>query len=200
MNSPDPRKALEALASEHGLPILRYLRDHPWALASQVSEALGIHTTTASRHLVAFHEAGFLERRDHPAKRPTFAYRLKSPVVRLELDLGESVESNDAVALASALIGGLLESLERIGGARLAASFVAGAFGGGDWRSGLANRLTSATDSRAAVLSLIEDARRTLTDLVGAATATRLLRMATERAAEGRGDIVEAMGLPEATP
>ncbi len=200
MNPPDPRKALEALASEHGLPILRYLREHPWTHASQVSEALGIHTTTASRLLIAFHEAGFLERRDHPARRPTFAYRLKSPIVRLELDLGETVESNDAVALASALIGGLLESLDRIGGARLTASFVTGVFGAGDWRAGLGERLSSASDARAAVLSLIEDARRTLSDLVGPATATRLLRMATERAAEGRGDIVEAIGLPEATP
>src|SRR2546428_13216990 len=136
MTPPDPRKALEALASEHGLPILRYLRDHPWALASQVSKALGIHTTTATKHLGAFHEVGFLERRDHPAKRPTYAYRLKSPVVRLELDLGEAVESADAESLGSALLEALLESLERIGGTRRPGAVVARAFGRGGRRGG----------------------------------------------------------------
>jgi len=200
MSPPDPRKALEALASEHGLPILRFLRDRDWTLASQVSEALGIHTTTASKHLTAFYDAGFLARREHPARRPTHAYRLKSPVIRLEFDLAERVESSDAVALGAAFFEALMEALEHVGGARLTGDLVTRALGGGDWRPALGARLSAIDDPRAAFLSLIGDTRQSLANLVGHATADRLVRMAMERAAEGRADLVAAIGLPEAMP
>ncbi len=195
MNPPTSKKALGALASEHGLPILRYLRGRDWAHASQVAEALGIHTTTASKHLAAFYEAGFLERRDHAAKRPTFAYRLKSPVIHLELDLAERVASSDAIVLGSAIFEALHDSVHRVGGNHLAGELFGGLFGGGDWRPAFGQRIAAAADPRSALLNLVEDARRTLAGLVGSSTAGQLLRMAVETASDGRADIASAIGL-----
>jgi len=200
MNEADPRRALEALASAHGLPILRHLLGRDWVLASQVADALGIHTTTASKHLAAFHEAGFLERRAHPAKRPTFAYRLTSPVIRLEFDLAERMEPSDTVRLGSTFLQTLLDALGQMGGTRLTRAFTDSLLGVGDWRTGLANRLASASDARSTLLSLIDDARQTLANLVGPATGGRLLRKALDAAGEGHADLVAAMGLPEAAP
>jgi len=195
MNPPDPRKALDALASDHGLPILRFLRDREWAHASEIADALGIHTTTASKHLAAFYEAGLLERRAHPAKRPTFAYRLKSPVIRIEFDLAERVEPSDTVALASAFLEALLGSVDKMGGSRLTDALLRGVFGGGDWRPALGRRLGATPDARADLIAVVEDTRLALSGLVGPAAAGQLVRIAMATAGEGRGDIVAAVGL-----
>jgi DNA-binding transcriptional ArsR family regulator len=195
MNAPDPRKALDALASDHGLPILRFVRDREWAHASEVAGALGIHTTTASKHLAAFYEAGLLERRAHPAKRPTFAYRLKSPVIRIEFDLGGRVEPSDTIALASAFLEALLGSVDKMGGPRLTDTLRRGVLGGGDWRPALGRRLAAHADPRSGLIALVEDTRRALSDLVGPAAAGQLVRIAMGTAAEGRGDIAAAVGL-----
>ena len=195
MNAPDPRKALDALASDHGLPILRFLREREWAHASEVAEALGIHTTTASKHLAAFYEAGLLERRAHPAKRPTFAYRLKSPVIRIEFDLAERVEPSDTIALASGFLEALLSSVDKMGGPRLTDALRRGVLGGGDWRPALGRRLSANADPRSGLVAFVEDTRRALSDLVGPAAAGQLVRIAMATAAEGRRDIVAAVGL-----
>ena len=195
MTRPDPRGALEALASEHGLAILRFLRGRGWVLASQVAEGLGIHTTTAGKHLAAFHEAGFLERRDHPAKRPTHAYRLRSPVIRIEFNLGEPAEARDATAAAEAFLEALLDSARKVGGDRLTADLVRGIFHRPDWRQSLQDRMAAADDARTALDGLIADARRVCGVLVGATTTERLLHLAIESGFEGRRDL-----LPEVTP
>lgn len=195
MNAPDPRKALDALASAHGLPILRFLRDREWAHASEVAEALGIHTTTASKHLAAFYEAGFLDRRAHPAKRPTFAYRLKSPIIRVEFDLAERVEPSDTIALGAAFLEALLGSVDKMGGSRLTDALLRGILGGGDWRLALGRRLGAIADPRAGLLAFVEDTQRVLSSFIGSAAAGQLVRIAIAAAGEGRADIVAAVGL-----
>ncbi|MBI4416739.1 MAG: helix-turn-helix transcriptional regulator [Euryarchaeota archaeon] len=193
----DPKKALEALASEHGLPILRFLQGRDWTLASGVAEGLGVHTSTASKYLAIFHDAGFLERRPHPAKRPTFAFRLRSPLIRLEFDLGERVESPDAADLAKAFAGSLLDAAHKVGGARLASNLAGTLFEGPDWRRALDRRFRFAPDARTAMHILLQDARKACGDVLGPAAAGRLVRIALEDASEGRQDVVEALGLQE---
>jgi len=195
MHTPDPRRALEALASEHGLALLRFLRGRGWTLASQVAHGLGIHTTTASKHLAAFHEAGFLERRAHAAKRPTYAYRLRSPVIRLEFTLGEPAEAADASDTAEAFVEALVTSARKVGGAHLTDEFLRGVFGGDDWRPVLRRRIAEAGDPRAALDALVADAQRTCTRLLGAATALRLLRLAIDEGFEGRQDLLPEVPL-----
>jgi len=189
MSTDDLRRALEALASEHGLPILRYLRGRDWALASQVAEGLGIHTTTASKHLAAFHEAGLLERRDHPARRPTHAYRLVSPLIRIEFDLGEQPEAADAAEAAEAFVAALLEGATRVEGHRLADGLAEALFNEEDWRHALRERFAAASP-RTALDALIRDARRTCAEVVGGTTADRLIRLALEIGFEGRHDLL----------
>lgn len=191
----DPRKALEALASEHGLPILRFLRGRDWTLATQVAHGLGVHTTTASKYLVAFHEAGFLDRKEHPARRPTHAYRLRSPVIRLEFDLGERVPTEQAREFGIAFADALLAAAQRVGGTRLTASLARSACGDEDWRACLERRFAETADPREVVDAIVGDARRASTELLGEAAGGRLVRIAWDAAVEGRQDLVAALGL-----
>jgi len=195
MVTADSRRAFEALASEHGLPILKYLQGRDWLLASQVAEGLGIHTTTASKHLAAFHEAGLLERRDHPARRPTHAYRLRSTLIRIEFDLGDRPAASDAGDAAQAFLQALLEAARRVGGDRLASGLAEALFHEEDSRHALQERIDASSDPRAALDILVRDARATCAGLVGGTTADRLVRLALDAAFEGRRDL-----LPEATP
>jgi len=195
MVADDTRRALEALASEHGLPILRFLQGRDWTLASQVAEGLGIHTTTASKHLAAFHSAGLLERRDHPARRPTHAYRLLSPLIRIEFDLGEPAAGAGAAQAAEAFLAALLEGATRVGGHRLADGLAEALFPEGEWRQALRRRVAAASSPRTALDALVRDARRTCAEVVGGRTADRLIRLALEAGFEGRRDL-----LPEVVP
>ena len=193
MNTRDPRRALEALASEHGLAILRFLRGRGWTLASHVAESLQIHTTTASKHLAAFHEAGFLDRQAHAARRPTFAYRLPTPLIRIEFDLAAAADPNQAAEAAEAFLDSLLAAVQRVGGPRISEELVRGLLGGtDDWRRALRVRF-GGTDARTTLDALIEDSRQTCARLVGATTAERLVRHALEDGFEGRRSL-----LPEA--
>ena len=56
-------QAVSLLSGEHSLAILRYLAPGEWRIASDVSRALHIHTTTASKFLAGMHALGFLDRR-----------------------------------------------------------------------------------------------------------------------------------------
>lgn len=194
MESRDPRQALDALAGEHALPILRFLRDREWTLASQVAEGLGIHTTTAGKYLAAFHAAGFVERRSHRSRRATHAYRLRNPVIRIELDLAEPREGEDVSALAEGFVDALLQAAGRVGGTRLQGELVRGALGGEDWRQTLRGDLRS-SDATAQFHRLIAKARRTCEEFVGPAATARLLHLAAKAATEGRADVARALGL-----
>lgn len=196
MVTQDPRPALEALASEHGLSILRFLRGRDWTLASAVAEGLRIHTTTASKHLAAFQDAGFLERQAYASKRPTFVYRLRTDLIRIEFDLAESAEPVDASAVAAAFVDALLSATQRVGGARIAQDLVESIFGATrDWRRALRERFARPGDARIVLDALVADSRNACASLVGTATAARLLRLALDEGFEGRQDL-----LPQVNP
>ncbi len=188
----DPRKALEALASEHGLPILRFLRGRGWILASQVAEGLGVHTSTASKHLASFFEAGIVERRSHTAKRPTFAYRLLTPVVRIELDLAEPAEPADVGDAAEGFAQALLAAAARMGGMPLAADLARTVFGGDDWRDALRATLAASRDPRAFLEGLVHAAGEHCAARLGTVAGRRLVQIALDAAAEGREDLFPA--------
>src|SRR3990172_5433931 len=157
MNTRDPRRALEALASEHGLAILRLLRGRGWTLASHVAESLRIHTTTASKHLAAFHEAGFLAPQPHAAPRPTFAYPPRPPLIRIEFALAGAADPNQAAEAAEAFLDSLLAAVQRVGGPRISEELVRGLLGGtGDWRRAPRVRF-GRTDARTALDPFIQD-------------------------------------------
>ena len=191
----DPRKALHALANEHGLPILRFLRDRDWTLASQVAEGLGIHTSTASKHLAAFYAAGLLDRRPYPSKRPTLAYRLRSNVVRLEINLAGAEEPNDVTDAAHAFLDALMAAAHRVGGPRLAGNLARAIFGTEEWRPALSQRLAT-SDPGAALEGIVASARAACAELIGMASATRLLRMALAVASEGHGELLSMEAPP----
>ena len=190
---------LEALASEHGLPILRFMQGRDWSLASEVAHGLGVHTSTASKYLAVFYQAGFLDREARAAKRPTHAYRLKSPVIRLEFDLAERVAPSEARDFAFAFADALLAASQRVGGPRITASLARAAWGDEDWRASLERQFVSEEHPRAAVDAILRDARRAATDLLGATTGGRLVRMAWNAAVEGRQELVASLGLAEVT-
>ena len=81
------RQAVALLSGDHSLAILRTLRDGDWHLSSEVARSLQIHITTASKFLQRFAELGLVERRPHDAR--TSEYRLRSPRLRFEVDLGD---------------------------------------------------------------------------------------------------------------
>jgi hypothetical protein len=199
MTRHESRRVLEALAGEHGLPILRFLHGRDWSLASEVAHGLSVHTSTASKYLDAFFKAGFLDRAKHVAKRPTHAYRLKSPVIRLEFDLAERVGPSESREFAFAFAEAFLGAAERLGGPRLAASLVLSAWGAGDWRTGLETQFAAESHPRAGVDAILRGARRAATDLLGASAGGRLVRIAWSAAVAGREEFVASLGLAEVT-
>jgi len=146
-----------------------------------------------------FHRAGFLDRRAHAAKRPTFAYRLKSPVIRLEFDLAERVAPSQAREFAFAFADALVAASERLGGLRLTASLARVAWGQEDWRGSLERQFAGEEHPRAAVDAILRDARRAATDLLGATAGGRLVRIAWDAAIQGRQEFVASLGLAEVT-
>jgi hypothetical protein len=81
------RQAIVLLSGEHSVSILGAFRDGNWRLSSGVARSLHIHVTTASKFLQRIADLGLVERRPHNAR--TFEYRLASPHLQLEVDLGE---------------------------------------------------------------------------------------------------------------
>lgn len=190
---------LDALASEHGLPILRFLQGREWTLASEVAQGLRVHTSTASKYLVAFHEAGFLDRKAHASRKPTHAYRLRSPIIRIEFDLAERVPPKEAREFAFAFADSLLEAAQRVGGTRLMASLAREAWGEENWRPRLEQEFARGQRARAVVESILENARRACSRLLGAAAGGRLVRIAWSTAIAGRSDLVASLDLAEVT-
>src|SRR3989442_13915736 len=79
-------QAVNLLGGEHSLPILKYLLAGEWRIPSDVSPALDIHTTTASKFLAGMHAPGFLERRVRKS-RTRSAYENRPTGTRVTLDL-----------------------------------------------------------------------------------------------------------------
>jgi hypothetical protein len=83
-------EAVALLSGDHALPILRGLAGGEWRIASDVSRALHIHTTTASKFLSGMHALGFLDRRLRKSHtRSAFEYRIATPRIALDLELTE---------------------------------------------------------------------------------------------------------------
>ncbi|MGH9389844.1 MAG: hypothetical protein ACRD1Z_09525, partial [Vicinamibacteria bacterium] len=122
---------------------------------------------------------------------------LKSPVIRLELDVAERVAPAASREFAFAFADAFLTASQRVGGPRIALSLARAAWGEEDWRAGLEQQFAPAGDPRTTVDSIIKDARRAATDLLGATAAGRLVRIAWTAAIEGRADLVASLGLAE---
>jgi predicted ArsR family transcriptional regulator len=168
-------------------------------MASEVAEGLGVHTSTASKHLAAFYEAGFLDREAHAAKRPTHAYRLRSPIIRLEVDLEERNAPAEAREFAFAFAEALLAASHRVGGDRLMNSLARAIWREEDWRPCLEEQFATEPHPRAVVDALLQGARRASTELLGATTGGRIFRMAWDATLEGRPGLVALLGLVEVT-
>jgi len=111
-------KTIEALAGNFAFPILRTLNEKGWCIASDISKEIGIHITTASKHLSKLYEAGILERRLRDSKpRKAFEYRLLSPRIAVELDLREGGEEREGEigAFYLSLLEGIVEKTKKLG-------------------------------------------------------------------------------------
>ena len=111
------RKAASVLSREHGIRLLRYLSSGEWHIASEVSRALDIHTSTVSNLLVPMYELGILQRRLRTSHvRSTFEYRMLSPRVALELDFQSPPDlDKEAVAYCVACVANVFAKVERLG-------------------------------------------------------------------------------------
>lgn len=117
MDEKDFSGVVSLLSGEYGLEILRYLSPGDWRIASDVSRALGIHTTTASKFLAGMHRTGFLERRVRKSRtRRTFEYRLPSPQIALTLDLSPGHEPvREALDFYLDYVANVLAKTRRLG-------------------------------------------------------------------------------------
>ncbi len=114
MDSDAFRQAAALLSGEYSLPILRGLRDGDWHLSSEIARVLDIHVSTASRFLQHLAELGLIERRPHDAR--TFEYRIRSPLVRLEVDLtDDSGPLREAVDFYVAYFQSLFQQIRQMG-------------------------------------------------------------------------------------
>ena len=110
MNRAKFLEAAKTLSSEHGLSILDCLRKQGWQIASDVSENLRIHVSTATKDLNSLYECGLIERRKGQRKtRPAFEYRLKGDKIVLALDLDTAPEDE-----RDKVVTFYLEFLERL--------------------------------------------------------------------------------------
>ncbi|MFQ6107599.1 MAG: hypothetical protein ACE5QF_08475 [Thermoplasmata archaeon] len=116
------KATVEILAGGHGLPILRLLHSKGWSIASDIASELDIHTTTASKYLMRLYEVGILDRRTRNCRtRRAYEYRLKSPRISLDYDVGENQDDDliGACEFYSSLLFAMLDKTERIGWAMI---------------------------------------------------------------------------------
>ena len=108
------QKTATLLSGEYSIAILKGLRDEGWHLSSEIAHSLDIHVSTVSRFLQRLAELGLLERRAHDSR--TSEYRLRSPHVRLELDLlDDSAPMREAVDFYVSYFQSLFNRIRRLG-------------------------------------------------------------------------------------
>lgn len=116
---------LRLLSNDISIDILRALYGKKWCIASAVSRNLGIHTTTAQKYLAKMHEMGLLQRRVRVCStRRTFEYQLKSPRIRIELDLKGLFQNHRALPKSVyrfyfSLFFALVNGARKIGGSQI---------------------------------------------------------------------------------
>ncbi len=197
-------EAVALLSGQHGLAILRYLSSGEWRIASDVSRALGIHTTTASKFLGGMHGLGFLERRVRKSRtRSTHEYRLPGHRITLDLEFAEGPEPlREALAFYLDYVSGVLAKARRLGwpgiGDRLESRLEGDTVG---LRENLFTRILDGGGARGMeqLKALFREVHGDFLYVAGAAlggpTARRILRGALEEAARGREDLVSRYGL-----
>ena len=96
MKKEDIRKMLFILGKEHCLDVMINLYKNDWQTASQVARDLKIHIATAVKYLSELHELGLVDRWLKQGKtREVFEYRLKSPKIKIELDISQLMSKDD---------------------------------------------------------------------------------------------------------
>jgi len=108
------RQAIALLSGEHGLAILKSMRDQEWHLSSEIARDLRIHTTTASKFLQGLADLHLVERR--PRDTRVSEYRLRSTRLCLEVDLLDEIGPvREAVDFYVTYFAILLERVRRLG-------------------------------------------------------------------------------------
>lgn len=196
--------AVALLSGQHSLPILRYLSTGEWRIASDVSRALDIHTTTASKFLGGMHRLGFLERRVRRSRtRSAYEYRLPADRITLDLEFTSGPEPlREALDFYLDYVANVLAKARRLGwpgiGDRLESRL------GGDrvgLKENLFTRILNGGGARGMdqLKSLFReihgDFLAITSESLGRSTARRILSGALEEAQKGREDLVGRYGL-----
>lgn len=111
------RRAASVLSREHGIRVLRYMSSGDWRIASEVSRALDVHTSTVSNLLAPMFELGFLQRRVRSSQtRSTFEYRMPGTRVAIEIEFSSPKEPLDEeIAYSIACIENVFRAVDRLG-------------------------------------------------------------------------------------
>jgi len=196
--------AVAALAGEHGITILRYLASGEWRIASDVSRALEIHTTTASKFLARMHELGVLERRLRRSHtRTTFEYRFPTRRLTLELEFDNAPEPfQDAIDFYLEYVSRVLTKARRFGWPGIEEQMEKRLrTGHGGLKEHLYSRILDEGRVRRmdGLKSLFSEIHREFLAIasgaMGHSTARRILAGAAEEATKGHERIVDRYGL-----
>jgi len=197
-------QAVSLLSGEHSLSILRYLAPGEWRIASDVSRALHIHTTTASKFLGGMHALGFLDRRLRKSKtRSAFEFRIAAPRITLDLELMDGpAPLREALDYYLEYVSNVLASGRRLGWPGIAEKLEArveknrnaskGALFGQVLRDDGARGME---ELRALFRGIHGEFLQITSASMGTDTARKLLGGAADEARKGREEIVDRYGL-----
>ena len=197
-------EAVALLSGQHSLPILRYLSAGEWRIATEVSRALRIHTTTASKFLGGMHDLGFLERRLRKSRtRGAYEYRLASHRITLDLEFVAGPEPlREALGFYLDYVSGVLAKAHRLGWPgiedRLEARLERNRVG---LKENLFTRILDGGGARgmdqlkALFREVHGDFLAVAGEALGGTTARRILAGALEEAQKGREDLVARYAL-----
>ena len=197
-------EAVALLSGEHSLPILRYLGSGEWRIASDVSRALDIHTTTASKFLAGMHGLGFLERRVRKSRtRSALEYRMMGSRITLDLELSDGpTPLKEALDYYLDYVSTVLEKIRRLGWPGIDGKLEARLEKN---RNGLKENLFTRIldgggargmeDLRALFRDISQEFLAITSEAMGRATALRLLSGAAEEARKGRESLVDRYDL-----
>jgi DNA-binding HxlR family transcriptional regulator len=200
-------EAIALLSGEHSLAILRSLASGEWRIATDVSRALDIHTTTASKFLSGMHTLGFLERRVRKSRtRSAFEYRLSATRLALDLDLSAGpAPIREATDFYLEYVTKVVEKARRLGWPGIAEKLEARLEKSRDGRrEHVFNRIIEGGGARGMdeLRMLFQEIHKEFLEIasesVGQPTARRLLSGVADEARKGRADIVDRYGLRKA--
>ena len=85
------------IAKSYAPDILRLLYMYKDVSASEAASRLGLHINTVQEFLEAMNEVGYAHREEvYEKKRPYFRYKLKSEILKLEINLPDLLLSNSS--------------------------------------------------------------------------------------------------------